>query len=225
MRGICTILRKITTTMTQELQFIPFESRADKGWAEAWALYEELLPPTANAGTPHGYDRAFGDPRLRSRRHLARRRVHRHPLPLERRGVPLRRASRRFAPPCAGRTWVRRPSRHSAGRPAASFWKSTLRRTTYPIRRLHFYQRLGLRRQSPRSISTLRSGSRSTPHQLDADEPSRAPHDTKKPAISRTSCGRRVLALFGARSPHAAPAAVKRRLRAALFTTLRPGIS
>ena len=44
MRGICTILRKITTTMTQELQFIPFESRSDKGWAEAWDLYEESFP-------------------------------------------------------------------------------------------------------------------------------------------------------------------------------------
>ena len=63
MRGICTILRKITTTMTQELQFIPFESRSDKGWAEAWDLYEESFP-RCERWNAQGYDRAFGDPRF-----------------------------------------------------------------------------------------------------------------------------------------------------------------
>lgn len=63
MRGICTILPKITTTMTQELQFIPFESRSDKGWAEAWDLYEESFP-RCERWNAQGYDRAFGDPRF-----------------------------------------------------------------------------------------------------------------------------------------------------------------
>ena len=63
MRGIYTILRKITTTMTQELQFIPFESRSDKGWAEAWDLYEESFP-RCERWNAQGYDRAFGDPRF-----------------------------------------------------------------------------------------------------------------------------------------------------------------
>ena len=30
--------------MTRPLQFIPFKSRADKGWAEAWELYEKSFP-------------------------------------------------------------------------------------------------------------------------------------------------------------------------------------
>ena len=30
--------------MTQQLRFIPFKSRSDKGWAEAWALYEASFP-------------------------------------------------------------------------------------------------------------------------------------------------------------------------------------
>lgn len=63
MRGICTILRKITTTMTQELQFIPFESRTDKGWAEAWELYEQSFP-RCERWSAESYDRAFGDPRF-----------------------------------------------------------------------------------------------------------------------------------------------------------------
>ena len=48
-------------TMTQQLRFIPFKSRSDKGWAEAWALYEASFPDCERwDGT--GYDRAFGDP-------------------------------------------------------------------------------------------------------------------------------------------------------------------
>lgn len=47
--------------MTQQLRFIPFKSRSDKGWAEAWALYEASFPDCERwDGT--GYDRAFGDP-------------------------------------------------------------------------------------------------------------------------------------------------------------------
>ena len=47
--------------MTQQLRFIPFRSRSDKGWAEAWALYEASFPDCERwDGT--GYDRAFGDP-------------------------------------------------------------------------------------------------------------------------------------------------------------------
>ena len=30
--------------MTRPLQFIPFKSRSDKGWAEAWELYEKSFP-------------------------------------------------------------------------------------------------------------------------------------------------------------------------------------
>ena len=38
-----------------------FKSRSDKGWAEAWALYEASFPDCERwDGT--GYDRAFGDP-------------------------------------------------------------------------------------------------------------------------------------------------------------------
>lgn len=63
MRGICTILRKITTTMTRELQFIPFKSRSDKGWDEAWELYEQAFPYNER-WSAEGYDRALGDPRF-----------------------------------------------------------------------------------------------------------------------------------------------------------------
>ena len=47
--------------MTQELQFIPFKSRSDKGWAEAWALYEASFPDNERWNAA-GYDRALGDP-------------------------------------------------------------------------------------------------------------------------------------------------------------------
>ena len=47
--------------MTQQLQFIPFKSRSDKGWAEAWALYEVSFPDCERWDAA-GYDRAFSDP-------------------------------------------------------------------------------------------------------------------------------------------------------------------
>mgnify|MGYP000691643454 CR=1 FL=1 len=47
--------------MTRPLQFIPFKSRADKGWAEAWELYEKSFPYNERWNA-EGYDRAFGDP-------------------------------------------------------------------------------------------------------------------------------------------------------------------
>ena len=47
--------------MTERLQFIPFKSRADKGWDEAWALYE-ISFPDCERWNAAGYDRAFGDP-------------------------------------------------------------------------------------------------------------------------------------------------------------------
>ena len=47
--------------MTQQLRFIPFKSRSDKGWAEAWALYEASFPDRER-GDGTGYDRAYGDP-------------------------------------------------------------------------------------------------------------------------------------------------------------------
>ena len=47
--------------MTQQLRFIPFKSRSDKGWAEACAHYEASFPDCERwDGT--GYVRAFGDP-------------------------------------------------------------------------------------------------------------------------------------------------------------------
>ena len=47
--------------MTRPLQFIPFKSRADKGWAEAWELYEKSFPYNER-WSEEAYDRAFGDP-------------------------------------------------------------------------------------------------------------------------------------------------------------------
>lgn len=47
--------------MTTQLQFIPFKSRTDKGWAEAWALYENSFP-YCERWNAEAYDRAFGDP-------------------------------------------------------------------------------------------------------------------------------------------------------------------
>ena len=47
--------------MTRPLQFIPFKSRSDKGWAEAWELYEKSFPYNERWNA-EGYDRAFGDP-------------------------------------------------------------------------------------------------------------------------------------------------------------------
>ena len=42
--------------MTRPLQFIPFKSRADKGWDEAWALYE-ISFPDCERWNAAGYDR------------------------------------------------------------------------------------------------------------------------------------------------------------------------
>ena len=47
--------------MTRPLQFIPFKSRSDKGWAEAWELYEKSFPYNERWNA-EGNDRAFGDP-------------------------------------------------------------------------------------------------------------------------------------------------------------------
>ncbi len=47
--------------MTEQLQFIPFKSRADRGWDEAWALYETSFPDCERWNAAD-YDRAFGDP-------------------------------------------------------------------------------------------------------------------------------------------------------------------
>lgn len=47
--------------MIQELQFIPFRSRADRGWAEAWTVYENSFP-YCERWNAADYDRAFRDP-------------------------------------------------------------------------------------------------------------------------------------------------------------------
>ena len=46
--------------MTRPLQFIPFKSRADIGWAEAWELYEKSFPYNER-WSEEAYDRAFGN--------------------------------------------------------------------------------------------------------------------------------------------------------------------
>lgn len=47
--------------MDEQLQFIPFKSRTDKGWDEAWDLYEASFPH-CERWNADSYDRAFGDP-------------------------------------------------------------------------------------------------------------------------------------------------------------------
>lgn len=47
--------------MTRQLEFIPFKSRADKGWDAAWELYEQAFPYNER-WSPEGYDRALADP-------------------------------------------------------------------------------------------------------------------------------------------------------------------
>lgn len=48
--------------MTQsELQFIPFRSRFDKGWEEAWKLYEHSFP-RCERWDESAYEGAFDDP-------------------------------------------------------------------------------------------------------------------------------------------------------------------
>lgn len=44
-----------------ELQFIPFRSRQDRSWSEAWALYEASFP-ACERWDASSYDRAFADP-------------------------------------------------------------------------------------------------------------------------------------------------------------------
>ncbi len=47
--------------MTERLHFRPFKSRTDKGWDEAWALYQTSFPDCERWNAAD-YDRAFGDP-------------------------------------------------------------------------------------------------------------------------------------------------------------------
>lgn len=47
--------------MTQTLQFIPFRARSDKGWTEAWAIYENSFPP-CERWHEEKYAEAFSDP-------------------------------------------------------------------------------------------------------------------------------------------------------------------
>jgi len=61
MRRICSNFAQNNTDDDTTLQFIPFKSRSDKGWAEAWELYEKSFPYNERWNA-EGYDRAFGDP-------------------------------------------------------------------------------------------------------------------------------------------------------------------
>lgn len=47
--------------MTQTLQFIPFRSLTDKGWAEAWTIYENSFP-ACERWREEKYAAAFSDP-------------------------------------------------------------------------------------------------------------------------------------------------------------------
>lgn len=47
--------------MTRELQFIPFRSCQDKGWAEAWAIYTSSFPRNEQ-WHEQDYAQAFADP-------------------------------------------------------------------------------------------------------------------------------------------------------------------
>lgn len=44
-----------------KIQFIPFQSRLDEAWAEAWELYENSFP-ACERWNGNDYDRAFTDP-------------------------------------------------------------------------------------------------------------------------------------------------------------------
>lgn len=54
---------RISKKMTQELQFITFKARSDKGWAEAWSIYQASFPPFEQ-WHEECYSRAFSDPRF-----------------------------------------------------------------------------------------------------------------------------------------------------------------
>lgn len=47
--------------MNTDLRFIPFRSTADKGWEQAWAIYQESFPPCEKRSLDN-YVRAFDDP-------------------------------------------------------------------------------------------------------------------------------------------------------------------
>lgn len=47
--------------MSPKLQFIPFRSRADKGWSEAWTIYRNSFPANEQ-WHEDDYARAFDDP-------------------------------------------------------------------------------------------------------------------------------------------------------------------
>lgn len=124
MYGIRRILREKYGTMTEELQFIPFTSPADRGWAEAMEIYRRSFPYKEQR-SEEDHVRAPPGSALPGRRHLVRRRVRRHPLPLAGRRMALCRTPRRIARPArpehgfeGPRGLLRRPARHSGDRPS-----------------------------------------------------------------------------------------------------------
>ncbi len=52
---------KTESDMNTDLRFIPFRSTADKGWEQAWAIYQESFPPCEKRSLDN-YVRAFDDP-------------------------------------------------------------------------------------------------------------------------------------------------------------------
>lgn len=190
--------------MTRPLQFIPFKSRADKGWAEAWELYEKSFPYNER-WSEEALRPGFRRPEFRSRRHLARRGVHRHPLPLGCRRVPLCRAPGRLAA-------LRGQNMGSATLSAFCRKGRARHPRNRPARRRHFdpppafLRAAGVRRQPlpvhppvvPQALHAPPAG---------ADELSRRHHLRRSPQF----CGLRSGGsppLFGARSPCAAETAL-----------------
>ena len=65
MYGIRRILREKYGTMTEELQFIPFTSPADRGWAEAMEIYRRSFPYKEQR-SEEDHVRALRDPHFRA---------------------------------------------------------------------------------------------------------------------------------------------------------------
>lgn len=142
MRGICSIFAQNKTDYDTTTAIHTFQIPRRQRLGRSLGALRKVVPlqRTLERG---GLRPGFRRPEFRSRRHLARRGVHRHPLPLGCRPATVMSSTWPSRPPCGDKTWAPRHSRPSAGRSGASSSKSTRPKTTFRSAARHFYERLG----------------------------------------------------------------------------------
>lgn len=190
--------------MTRPLQFIPFKSRSDKGWAEAGS-FTKSRSPTTNAGTPKA---TTGHSATRISKPTASGAATSSSASSST-GVPtgtVMSSTWPSHPPCGDKTWAPRHSRPSAGRSGASSSRSTHPQTTF--RSAACTSTSGWVRRQPLPVHPPVVPQAFHAPPAGADELSRRHHLRRSPQFRGLRTGGSP-PLFGARSPHSAEFSVK----------------